>query len=79
MSVVLIMAALVVPGIAAAQARLVVHADRGEHTVHRPIYGYFAEHLGRGIYDGFRYRTDTNAEWRIRDDIIDAVISMARS
>jgi len=61
----------VAPGAAAAQdrTRLVVNADLGEHTISRHIYGHFAEHLGRDIYDGFWYR-EGNGPWRLRDDII---------
>lgn len=33
--------------------RIVINADRGEHTISRHIYGHFSEHLGRCIYDGF--------------------------
>ncbi len=32
--------------------RLVVNADREIATIDRNIYGHFAEHLGRCIYDG---------------------------
>lgn len=31
---------------------LVLHADKGELTIAPEIYGHFAEHLGRCIYDG---------------------------
>ncbi len=31
---------------------LVIQADLGEHRISRHIYGHFAEHLGRCIYDG---------------------------
>ena len=31
---------------------LVIHADRGADTISRMIYGHFAEHLGRCIYEG---------------------------
>jgi len=34
------------------QATLVVHSDRPGPTINRNIYGHFAEHLGRLIYDG---------------------------
>jgi len=34
------------------QARLVVHSDRPGATINRNIYGHFAEHLGRLIYEG---------------------------
>jgi alpha-N-arabinofuranosidase len=38
----------------AAQANtLVVNVDKGTETINRNIYGHFAEHLGRCIYDGF--------------------------
>jgi alpha-N-arabinofuranosidase len=35
-----------------AAARLVIRADQGELQISRHIYGHFAEHLGRCIYDG---------------------------
>ena len=31
---------------------LIINADQGRDTISRHIYGHFAEHLGRGIYDG---------------------------
>jgi alpha-N-arabinofuranosidase len=34
------------------EASLTVHADRPGPTIHRNIYGQFAEHLGRDIYEG---------------------------
>jgi alpha-N-arabinofuranosidase len=34
------------------EATLQVHGDRPGPTIHRHIYGSFAEHLGRGIYEG---------------------------
>lgn len=51
---------------------LVIDADRGGHTISRHIYGHFAEHLGRGIYDGFWTKAGTG-EWHLRDDIIEAL------
>ena len=33
-------------------AQLIVNADQGAHTISRHVYGHFAEHLGRCIYDG---------------------------
>ena len=33
-------------------ASAVIHADRPGATIDRHIYGQFAEHLGRGIYEG---------------------------
>ena len=38
---------------AATGNRLVIHADRGEGTISRFIYGHFSEHLGRCIYEGY--------------------------
>ncbi len=34
------------------KAELVIRADQPKGTINRNIYGHFAEHLGRGIYDG---------------------------
>jgi alpha-N-arabinofuranosidase len=33
-------------------ARYILNADLGRDTISRHIYGQFAEHLGRDIYDG---------------------------
>jgi alpha-L-arabinofuranosidase len=51
---------------------LVVNADLGAVTISRHIYGQFAEHLGRGIYDGVWTKAGTG-EWHLRDDVIDAL------
>src|SRR5664279_3343944 len=37
---------------AAPSASATIHADRPGATIDRHIYGQFAEHLGRGIYEG---------------------------
>ena len=34
------------------KATLTIHADQPGGTINRNIYGQFAEHLGRGIYEG---------------------------
>jgi alpha-N-arabinofuranosidase len=52
--------------------QVVIHADRGEDTISRHIYGHFAEHLGRSIYDGFWTRAGTG-EWHLREDVIEAL------
>jgi alpha-N-arabinofuranosidase len=52
--------------------RLVIHADQGTETISRHIYGHFAEHLGRDIYDGF-WTTAGTGEWHLRDDVIEAL------
>jgi alpha-N-arabinofuranosidase len=51
---------------------LVVNADLGTVTISRHIYGQFAEHLGRGIYDGVWVKSGAG-EWRPRDDVIEAL------
>jgi alpha-N-arabinofuranosidase len=32
--------------------KIIVQADSGKYTINKTIYGHFAEHLGRCIYDG---------------------------
>ncbi len=39
--------------VASAQNKVTINADEGRHIISRHIYGHFAEHLGRCIYDGF--------------------------
>ena len=57
---------------ASAPLTLVVNADLGTVTISRHIYGQFAEHLGRGIYDGVWTRS-RSGEWYQRDDVIEAL------
>lgn len=45
-------AALAQPAPAAFSAELTIRADRAGAKIDRNIYGSFAEHLGRGIYEG---------------------------
>lgn len=52
--------------------RITVQADAGTETINRHIYGHFAEHLGRGIYDGIWYR-NADGEFEIRDDVVEAL------
>ncbi|HSW40434.1 MAG TPA: alpha-L-arabinofuranosidase C-terminal domain-containing protein, partial [Acidobacteriota bacterium] len=47
-------------------------ADKAEVTISRHIYGHFAEHLGRGIYDGI-WRKDESGGYRIREDVVKAL------
>lgn len=53
-----------------------INADQGKYTINKNIYGHFAEHLGRCIYDGF-YVGEDNKEIPntdgVRNDIIDAL------
>jgi alpha-N-arabinofuranosidase len=51
---------------------LVISADLGTVTINRHIYGQFAEHLGRGIYDGVWTRSESEA-WHLREDVIAAL------
>jgi alpha-N-arabinofuranosidase len=51
---------------------LIINADQGRDTISRHIYGHFAEHLGRGIYDGIWTREGSGA-WHIRDDVVQAL------
>jgi alpha-N-arabinofuranosidase len=55
---------------------LVINADLGTVTISRHIYGQFAEHLGRGIYDGVWTKSGTGA-WHLRDDVIEALRAIA--
>ncbi len=53
-----------------------VDASQAKHTISKHIYGHFAEHLGRCIYDGI-YVGEDNKEIPntngVRNDIIDAL------
>jgi len=60
------------PAAAQGPQALIINADQGRDTISRHIYGHFAEHLGRLIYDGIWTREE-NGAWRMRDDVIDAL------
>src|SRR5471032_1279974 len=51
---------------------VIVNADQGRDTISRHIYGHFAEHLGRGIYDGIWTR-ECAGPCHIRDDVAEAL------
>jgi len=53
-------------------ARFILNADLGRDTISRHIYGQFAEHLGRDIYDGV-WTKDAGGAWHLRDDVVDAL------
>lgn len=57
---------------AAPITRLVINADLGHDTISRHIYGQFAEHLGRGIYDGV-WTKEGSGRWHLRADVIEAL------
>ncbi len=54
---------------------LVINADQGKHTINPNIYGHFAEHLGRCIYEGFWVgeNSDIPNTKGIRNDVVDAL------
>lgn len=55
--------------------RLVIHADQGKQTINRNIYGHFAEHLGRCIYEGIWVGEDSSIPNTrgIRNDVVAAL------
>ena len=68
----LLLLALLLATTATAQPlRMIVDAEAGETTINKHIYGHFAEHLGRGIYDGLWRETDGG--WEINDDVVEAL------
>ena len=58
---------------AQAPARLTLRADQVRDTISRHIYGHFAEHLGRLVYDGVWSRRSPSEPWRMRDDVVQAL------
>ncbi|MGB8191239.1 MAG: alpha-L-arabinofuranosidase C-terminal domain-containing protein [Chitinophagaceae bacterium] len=54
---------------------LAIDGANSRHTISRHIYGHFAEHLGRCIYDGFWVGDSVNVQKkdRIRLDVVDAL------
>ena len=69
---------LLLPGLGAATddaIELQVRADQPGDTISRYLYGQFAEHLGRGIYEGIWVGEDTEIPNTrgFRNDVIDAL------
>jgi alpha-N-arabinofuranosidase len=54
---------------------LIVNADQGTQKISRHIYGHFAEHLGRCIYEGFWVGEDSDIPNTrgIRNDVVEAL------
>jgi alpha-N-arabinofuranosidase len=55
--------------------RIIINADFGQHIISRHLYGHFAEHLGRCIYDGIWVGENSpipNTRG-IRNDIVEAL------
>ena len=59
-----------------AQNKVTINTSEGKHIISRHIYGHFAEHLGRCIYDGF-YVGEANKKIPnkagVRLDVVDAL------
>lgn len=58
------------------ETTIYVNADQGRHQINKNIYGHFAEHLGRCIYDGIYVGEDNKRipnTGGIRNDIIKAL------
>ncbi len=55
--------------------KIIIHADSAKDTISKHIYGHFAEHLGRGIYDGFYVgkASDIPNINGIRKDVVEAL------
>lgn len=61
---------------ATAQNRVTINAGDGKTIINRHIYGHFAEHLGRCIYDGFYVgegNTKIPNKAGVRLDVVDAL------
>jgi alpha-L-arabinofuranosidase len=54
---------------------LFIRADQGKHTINRMIYGHFAEHLGRCIYEGIWVGENSSIPNTrgIRNDVVEAL------
>ncbi|MGP4039348.1 alpha-N-arabinofuranosidase [Gracilibacillus sp. D59] len=55
--------------------KVIVNADVGKGTINKNIYGHFAEHLGRCIYEGFWVGEDSDIPNTngIRNDVVEAL------
>ncbi len=58
-----------------ASNRMVIHVDQGKDTIAPEIYGHFAEHLGRCVYEGFWVGEDSQIPnvRGIRTDVVEAL------
>ncbi|HYK47360.1 MAG TPA: alpha-L-arabinofuranosidase C-terminal domain-containing protein [Parafilimonas sp.] len=55
--------------------QMTIHTDSANEKISRYIYGHFAEHLGRCIYDGF-WMCDSSVnpkQYKLRGEVIDAL------
>jgi alpha-N-arabinofuranosidase len=71
----LIALALAVPGVAADKVQLSVDASKPGAKIDRNIFGQFAEHLGKGIYEGIWVGQDSTIPNTrgIRNDVVTAL------
>jgi len=55
--------------------RVIIDADGGTARIDKNIYGHFAEHLGRGIYEGIWVGADSPIPHTrgLRDDVVAAL------
>ncbi len=55
--------------------KIIINADQGKERISRHIYGHFAEHLGRCIYDGIWVGQDSSIPNTrgIRKDVVEAL------
>ncbi|HKO25732.1 MAG TPA: alpha-N-arabinofuranosidase [Chloroflexota bacterium] len=55
--------------------RIVIEADQGTDTINKNVYGHFAEHLGRCIYEGIWVGEDSRIPNTrgIRNDVVEAL------
>ena len=61
-----------------AQNTVTVKGDEGKTVINRHIYGHFAEHLGRSIYDGF-YVGENNTKIPNKDGVrLDVVAALKK-
>lgn len=72
LSSIILSASLAMPAMAASTHKMTVETDESAGIISRHIYGHFAEHLGRGIYDGL-WKKDDNGDYIIRDEVVDAL------
>lgn len=52
--------------------KLTIDTTQSNGVISRHLYGHFAEHLGRGIYDGF-WKKDATGQYVIRGDVVAAL------
>jgi alpha-L-arabinofuranosidase len=75
LSIVVVVAALILPALAADKVELSVDVSKPGPTISRNIFGQFAEHLGHGVYGGIWVGPDSNIPNTrgIRNDVVAAL------